>query len=143
MAEIFLSYAREDIECARGVAEALTDRGWDVFWDRRIPPGRNFEDYIASQIRSSRVVLVLWSPDSVVSQWVKIEAAKGRDRDILVPVLIATADIPFGYEHINAADLRAWRPGSHGAEFETLVLALDALAPRRSNRTLASQAVGA
>ena len=42
MADIFLSYAREDEERARVVAAGLESRGWSVFWDRRIPTGHDF-----------------------------------------------------------------------------------------------------
>ena len=38
-ADIFLSYAHQDIERARGLAEAFAAQGWSVFWDRRIPAG--------------------------------------------------------------------------------------------------------
>jgi hypothetical protein len=130
MPDIFLSYAREDLDRTRSVAEALLAEGWTVFWDRRIPPGRTFEDYIEQRVRESRVLIVLWSPHSVTSRWVKIEAAIGRERDILIPVLIAPATIPFGYGHLHAADLTAWHPGQRTLEFEELVSSIESLAPR-------------
>ena len=34
MAEIFLSYAKEDREPARRIAKVLESCGWSVFWDR-------------------------------------------------------------------------------------------------------------
>ena len=79
----------------------------------------------------------LWSPDAVASEWVKIEAAKGRARHILIPVLIAPAEIPFGYDHLHAADLTVWRSGSRALEFNELVSAIESLVPR-SPRTLGS-----
>jgi TIR domain len=130
VADIFLSYAHEDVERARPLAQALTAEGWTVFWDRRIPPGRSFENYIEQQVRDSRVMLVLWSPDSVASQWVKIEASIGRGRNILVPVFIRPATIPFGYGHIHAADLTAWQPGLKTLEFEELLASIESFAPR-------------
>lgn len=39
MADVFLSYAREDLDIARQIAGALEREGWSVFWDRRTPPG--------------------------------------------------------------------------------------------------------
>ena len=38
MADVFISYAREDEPKARQLADALTVRGWEVWWDRHIPP---------------------------------------------------------------------------------------------------------
>ena len=32
----------------------LTSQGWSVFWDRRIPPGRTFEDYIEERLRGKQ-----------------------------------------------------------------------------------------
>src|SRR4051812_25253214 len=78
---IFLSYAHEDLERARSLAEALASEGWTVFWDRRIPPGRTFEDFIEHHVRGCRAMIVLWSPHAAASRWVRIEAAIGRDRD--------------------------------------------------------------
>ena len=67
MADIFLSYAHEDLERARGLAEALGSEGWSVFWDHRIPPGRTFDEYIGQRIRDCRAMVVLWSPHAVIS----------------------------------------------------------------------------
>src|SRR6516164_8813117 len=134
MADIFLSYAREDVDRASSLAVALTAEGWSVFWDRHIPPGRTFEDYLEQRVRECRVQIVLWSPHSVASQWVKIEAAFGRDRNVLIPVLIAEAAIPFGYGHLHAADLTAWAPESKSIAFQELVSAIESLSPRTSPR---------
>jgi hypothetical protein len=109
----------------------LTSEGWAVFWDRRIPPGWTFENYIEQRVRECSALVVLGSPFSVVSEWVKIEAAEGRARRILIAVLIAEAEIPFGYDHIHAADLRGWQPGSRGLEFDELVSAIEGLVPRK------------
>jgi hypothetical protein len=36
---MFISYAREDRDRARLLAEALQDRGWSLWWDRKIVAG--------------------------------------------------------------------------------------------------------
>ena len=69
MADIFISYAREDKETAQLLADALEQHGLTVFWDRRIPAGRRFDDYIGEQLHAARCVIVVWSsvtllPDS-------------------------------------------------------------------------------
>jgi hypothetical protein len=52
MADIFLSYAREDAGRAKILATALESRGWSVWWDRHIPAGREFAVHIAQQLAS-------------------------------------------------------------------------------------------
>jgi hypothetical protein len=39
MADIFISYAREDSQSVQRLATALERTGRSVFWDRIIPPG--------------------------------------------------------------------------------------------------------
>lgn len=134
MADIFISYAHEDLDQARSLADAIEAEGWSVFWDRRIPPGTPFEDFIEQRIAESAVVVVLWSPHSITSRWVRIEAAHGRDRNpsALIPVLISESNIPFAFRDLHAADLRAWQPGNRGVEFQELLSSIDRLAPRRA-----------
>jgi len=136
MADIFLSYAREDLETARLIADALESEGWSVFWDRRIPPGHMFDDYIENRLKECRVVVVLWSPDAVKSRWVRSEAAHGLNRTppALVPVLIATTTIPFRFEDVQAADLTMWRPKTKSIEYDELISAIQLLAPRPTSR---------
>src|SRR5512144_1254202 len=108
MADIFISYLHEDIEAAEKVAEAREDQGWSVFWDRRILPGKRFDDFLWEQIQAARCVVVLWSRQSVHSAWVRDEAREGQKRGILVPALLDDVLPPFGFGAIQAANLIGW-----------------------------------
>ena len=77
MADIFLSYAREDIAKARTISKQLEERGWKVFWDRRIPHGQDFNAYLQKQIDAAWCIVVLWSRAATASQFVRDEAAEG------------------------------------------------------------------
>ena len=112
MSDIFVSYASADRDRARAVAQALTDQGWSVWWDRTIPPGRQFDEVIEEALDSARCVVVLWSKASVASQWVKTEAAEAMRRKILVPVLIEDVKIPLEFRRLQAADLSTWTGGN-------------------------------
>jgi formylglycine-generating enzyme required for sulfatase activity len=48
----------------------------------------------------------LWSKTSVSSDWVKTEASEGKQRGILIPVLIDDVKIPLAFRRIQAADLK-------------------------------------
>jgi len=44
MSDIFISYAREDVEKVQKLALVLEGKGWDVFWDRSIPTGQKISN---------------------------------------------------------------------------------------------------
>jgi len=88
MADVFISYAREDRAFAERVANELGKLGLDCFWDSEIPPGQTWADYIEGKLSQSRAVIVLWSEHSTKSQWVREEARMGREKSNLIPVLL-------------------------------------------------------
>ena len=59
MSTIFISYANQDRETARGLAARLEAAGHSVWWDRTIPPGRVFDEVIQEALNASRCVVVL------------------------------------------------------------------------------------
>ena len=121
MSEIFISYARADKAKAELLADAFSNRGWSVWWDREIPPGQAFDETIENALNSARCVIVLWSRHSVASRWVKIEAAEGAGRGILVPVLIENVKIPLEFKRIEAADLSHWNGDASDRELDQLL----------------------
>ena len=108
MAEIFISYARVDRERAQALAGALDREGWSVWWDRDIPPGRTFDDVIEEALATARCVIVLWTSDSIRSEWVKAEASEAARRRILVPVLADQVRPPLEFRRIQSASLLEW-----------------------------------
>jgi len=135
MSDIFISYARADKEKAELLANAFSQKGWSVWWDREIPPGKSFDEVIENALNSARCVIVLWSKDSGSSRWVKTEAAEGAARGILVPALIDNAPIPLEFKRIEAADLSDWQGDFSHREFDQLLRTvagmLDGTAPAR------------
>ena len=108
MAEIFLSYAREDREKAKQLADALGAMGWEVWWDRTLVPGTNFREEIDRQLSAARCVVVLWSDNSLKAQFVLDEADEARERRVLVQALIAKVTPPKGFRQEHWADLTEW-----------------------------------
>jgi internalin A len=122
MADIYLSYAREDRERARLLAEALAQIGWTVFWDRMISPGEAWRDVIERNLNQSRCFIVLWTAASVESTWVWDEAQFAREQRLLFPVLFEDGvKIPLGFKSIQTANLQHWRGNNDDADFQRLV----------------------
>lgn len=110
MSDIFISYASADRERAKVVAEALAARGLSVWWDRVIPPGRQFDEVIEEALDAARCVVVLWSQASTASTWVKTEAAEAMRGKALIPAVIEEGvKIPLEFRRLQAADLSKWR----------------------------------
>jgi formylglycine-generating enzyme required for sulfatase activity len=122
--DVFLSYAREDEARAGELAKSLQQRGFSVFWDREVPPGETWHSYIGEALANARCVVVAWSRHSIVSQWVLEEASEGRDRKVLVPVLLEAVAPPFGFRAIQAANLTDWRPARSSPAFDSLLRAV-------------------
>ena len=121
MAQIFLSYAREDAPRIKPLVDAIEHAGLSVFWDRQIPPGRSWRDYIGAALGDAQCVLVAWSNDSVGSKWVVEEAEEAERRQVLVPFLLDPVVPPLGFRSIQAADLTAWDGAAESASLTSLL----------------------
>ncbi|MCB0110977.1 MAG: toll/interleukin-1 receptor domain-containing protein [Caldilineaceae bacterium] len=121
MADIFLSYTNQDRRHAEQLAESLQRLGWSVWWDRYVPPGRTFDEVIDEALVNAKCIVVLWSPRSVRSAWVKEEAAEGRSRNILIPIIVEDTKLPLGFRRIEAARLVGWQGDTGDPEYVNLV----------------------
>jgi TIR domain-containing protein len=128
MADIFLSYAREDQQRASLLADALAAHGWSVWWDRQIPHGHDFNTYIQQQLDTARCIVVLWSNASLDSKFVRDEAAEGLNGR-LVPVLIEAVRQPLGFRQLQAANLSGWDGRSTDEEWDRLVESITSIVP--------------
>ena len=106
--DIFISYSREDQAVARRFADALKAEGFDVWWDTELRPGESFDAVIEQALRAAKAVVVLWSPRSVASRWVRAEATLADRLKTLVPVIIEPCDLPIIFELTHTAQLGNW-----------------------------------
>lgn len=106
--DIFLSYARQDRGTARIFAECLGEEGFHVWWDASLRSGETFDEVIEQRLRDAKAVIVLWSPRSVASRWVRAEATLADRRDKLAPAIIEPCDLPIIFELKHAAELVDW-----------------------------------
>jgi WD40 repeat protein len=124
MADIFLSYASEDISRAKALVEILDRQGWSVFWNLKIRVGKQFDQILLEELREAKCVVVLWSRQSVQSDWVKGEAKIGKDRGILIPALIDKVDVPLFFQLTQTAKLYDWKGHSEHSELGRLLVSI-------------------
>ena len=120
MADIFLSYAREDRQKAESIARVLQDAGWSVWWDRSILPGSSYEQVIEHEISAARCVVVLWSAEARRSNWVRDEATLALSRNVLVSVLNDDTQLPLGFRQQQTVNLASWNGSATDPEFQLL-----------------------
>ncbi len=123
MVDIFISYSNKDRSVAQALATVLERRRWSVWWDRKIPIGKSFDDVIEQAIAEARCVIVLWSKNSIASDWVRNEAQEGLRRRILVPVMIddvGVENLPLSSRRLQSANLANWVPGADHADLQRL-----------------------
>ena len=109
MADIFISYKKEDAGRVIRMVEALRAEGFDVWWDHGIKAGSEWDRSIHKELYDAKVVIAIWSHASVAAPWVKEEATVGKNRGVLIPARIDDVDPPLGFMMIQAADLVDWR----------------------------------
>ena len=106
--DIFISYSREDRAAARYFAECFGQEGFNVWWDAALHSGETFDEVIEKELKASKAVVVLWSPRSVTSRWVRAEATLADRRNKLAPVIIESCDRPIIFELHHTVDLADW-----------------------------------
>jgi len=106
--DIFLSYNREDQAVAKRYADAFAAAGLGVWWDTALRSGEAYDEVTEAALRGAKAVVVLWSPRSVVSRWVRAEATIADRCKTLVPATIEPCERPIMFELTQTADLSHW-----------------------------------
>jgi adenylate cyclase len=131
MADVFVSYARSDKARVAPLVAAIEAKGWSVWWDPAIAAGQQFDDQIDAELEAASAVLVVWTPTSVASRWVRGEARDAAERGILVPVRFEDARLPIDVRAIQTTDLDKWGEDPASAPFQELLRSLRAVIERQ------------
>lgn len=111
MADIFISYSREDIWAMRAVRAELK-RAWFSTWsDENIESGSpQWHQIIGNKIEECSCVVILVTKNTKVSEWIPSEVEHGRaHKKRILPILIngSNEDIPVylrTYQYIDEPD---------------------------------------
>ena len=96
---VFISYASEDRPSAFRLADVLTEKGLEVWVDRRLTPGNDYRDLIERHIRECAAFVPVLSKHTQTEdeRWFRKEWAQacdrarayfGTDRGLLFPVVV-------------------------------------------------------
>ncbi len=105
MADIFISYKRDDRPRCEDIHQRLLALGFSVWFDAWLEPGTTFDKEIESALAEAKAVLVLWSCAAVDSDWVRAEATDGMARGILCSALVEPCTLPLAFRNVQTADL--------------------------------------
>ena len=86
MANIFISYSRDDAEIALRMSHLFEQEGWSTWIDHQIKLGDDFRPEVEREIDAASCVVVLWSTTATQSSWVQREALRAFGQGKLVEV---------------------------------------------------------
>jgi formylglycine-generating enzyme required for sulfatase activity len=107
MSYVFISYSKKDRNYARILADALLNRGFDVWFDAKIDYGDNWERAIFNAVDGCAAFVVIMSPDSYESVWVQRECHHAEKRQKPpFPLLLDGEEFPrYGLtQYVNVSD---------------------------------------
>lgn len=131
---VFISYARANSDRIAWVTENLEHQGIAYFIDRHMPTGSLWESILQQKVRDCSAVVVAWTSESIVSEWVAREVAEAlANTKTVVPLRLDHVAPPAQFNHINVADLRDWQGNFGHPEWQKVI---DQLPVSRASRPL-------
>jgi hypothetical protein len=92
MADVFISYSKSHIELTRSLANELEAKDVTVWWDTDLIAGESFRGRIMQEIKACKAAIVIWTRDSVQSDYVLSEAERARMAGKLIQLRTADLD---------------------------------------------------
>lgn len=86
MADVFISYSKAHAQLTRDLARDIEAKGLTVWWDTEMVPGESFRQRIQQELKAARAVIVIWTPESIHSDYVLSEAERARLAGKLIQV---------------------------------------------------------
>ncbi|HLH11989.1 MAG TPA: SUMF1/EgtB/PvdO family nonheme iron enzyme [Methylovirgula sp.] len=143
MADVFLSYKKEDLPIADHIVAALRTEGFSVWWDDGLTPRTAWDAMLEKEIAAAAAVVVLWTPRSIGSDWVRTEAHYADDRGKLVPVMVEACTIPLAFMLKQTINLSGWQSDRNDRQWRKLLTWIADLAGSKPGNANIPQALGA
>lgn len=108
MHDVFISYSSRHRELTRTLAAAIEQQygHLSVWWDHALEARSSYATQIRAALEASRVVVVVWTADALVSDYVYAEAVRAHQAHKLVNVRPSDTDFslipePFNIHHVE------------------------------------------
>ncbi len=132
MADVFLSYKRQDEAAVGRLVKALREEGLSVWWDRDIPPDAPWEDTIEREHAAAKALVVCWSKAAVASENVKAEARRAKAQNRIVQTFLEPCEPPMFFGERQGVDLTGWTGKRDDPRFRNVVEAVRAILEGRT-----------
>jgi len=126
---IFISYAREDIDRVRLIAEGLWRLGWQVWLEfPTLSPALLFTNESIAALGDTKRIVFMWSNSSVESDWLVPELSSIlENRRVVSVVLDDGLNVPEPFNQLEQHDLSNWSGDISAPEFEKFASAFSIL----------------
>jgi hypothetical protein len=121
MADVFVSYKREEREKVQGLVKALERLELNVWFDYDLAAGDAFGREINAQLGTAKAAIVCWSKSAVESDWVHAEADKARSLGTYASIVLEDCELPVPFNALHAADLSTWSGAMRHDGFRQLI----------------------
>ena len=108
MADVFISYQRQERDAVEIVAEKLKALKFDVWFDEALRSGGSFDQDIADNLKAAKAVLVCWTPAAIGSEWVRGESVMAHNEGKLVACFLEPTELIPPFNLVHAENLMAW-----------------------------------
>jgi len=138
MADIFVSYKKEDRARVSPMAAALEAEGFSVWFDYQIETGGDWFEQILTQLRAAPCVIGFWTSVSVTGNATFAKSANSNLSYVLaehreagpklLPALMDAGAIPAEFSQLQAEDLVGWTEDRSDPRWRRFVERIEGLA---------------
>lgn len=131
MADVFISYKRDDLLTVQKLVAALRDADVNVWWDQDIAPDAPWEATIERELEAASAVIVAWSQAAVASDNVKAEARRARQQGKLIQVFAESCEPPLFFGERQGVNLKGWTGDTSDGRFQSVLAGIRAIVAGR------------
>ena len=124
---VFISYSRSDSVFVKDLANQLREAGCKVWQDiSGLRGGQTWASEIDRAVRDSDALIVVLSPDSSASEWVRKESLLAMTlHKPIVPILLRETEIPIQFVDLQYVDFRGDTTEATQRLFEAISTSID------------------